>query len=237
MGRYFCINSRNYSPTLGGELTMARGLPGVWSTLLSLPFFAAGGYVYLAETPYPDLLGLPLVIFGGFILIMGWYIHIVAEPSPPTLREGEEIIDTRHPTQKAALVKILLGLPFLVTAAWLLIRTMFPYIYPTIAFLIGLYSFSLGIRTYWTNSLTTYFITNKRVISEFRQISLVRKEMPLQKVRAVKESKSPIEAMVGVGNIQVSSGGGAGLSIGIQNIDAATDFADHLRRLTAMAEE
>lgn len=216
---------------------MARGLPGVWSTLLSLPFFAGGGYVYVAETPYPELLGLPLVVFGGFVLVMGWYIHVVAEPPPPTLREGEEVIDTRHPTQKAALVRVLVGLPFLAIAAWLLIRTTFPYVYPTVAFIIGLYSFSIGIRTYWTNSLTTYFITNERVISEFRLLSLVRKEVPLRKIRAVKESKSPVEAMVGVGNIQVSSGGGAGLGITIQNIDAATDFADQLRELTAAAVE
>lgn len=216
---------------------MARGLPGVWSFLLSLPFFAVGGYVYLDSTPYPELLGLPLALFGGFILIMGWYIHIVAEPPPPTLHEGEDIIDTRHPTQKAALAKVLVGLPFLVIAVGLLTGTNVPYIYPTIAFVIGLYSFSTGIRTYWTNSLTTYFITNERVISEFRLLSLVQKEVPLRKVRAVKESKSPIEAIVGVGNIQVSSGGGAGLGISIQNIDTATDFADQVRRLTSEAND
>lgn len=212
---------------------MARGLPGVWSTFLSLPFFGGGGFVYLADTPYPELLGLPLLVFGGFILVMGWYIHIVAEPAPPTLHDAEGIIDRRHPTQKAALVRVIVGLPCLVIAAWLLIGTSYPYIYPTIAFIIGLYFFSVGIRTYWTNSLTTYFITNERVISEFRLLSLVQKEVPLRKIRAVKESKSPIEAIVGVGNIQVSSGGGAGLGINIQNVDAATDFADQLRKLTA----
>lgn len=211
---------------------MARGLPGVWSSLLSIPFFIGGGYVYFENTPYPESLGVPLLLFGGFILVMGWYIHIVAEPDPPTLRESEEIKDTRNPTQKAALTKVILGLPLFIIAGYLMLMTNVPYVYPTLAFVGGLYLFSTGILTYWTNSLTTYYITNQRVISEFRLISLVRTEVPLNKVRAVKESKSPIEAMVGVGNIIVSSGGGTGLGIKIRNVDGATDFADELRRLT-----
>lgn len=91
---------------------------------------------------------------------------------------------------------------------------------------------STGLLTYWSNSLTTYYITTDRVISEFRLLSLVRQEVPIEKVRAVKESKSPIEAIVGVGNIHVSSGGGSGLAVIMRNIDNSTDFADELRRLT-----
>jgi uncharacterized membrane protein YdbT with pleckstrin-like domain len=163
---------------------------------------------------------------------VGWYIHLVAAPPAPTLREGEEIIDTRHPTQKAAITKIILGLPFLALAGYLLFFTMVPYVYPTVGFVVGLYLFSTGILTYWTNSLTTYSITNQRVISEFRLLSLVRKEVPMDKIRAVRESKSPVEALVGVGNIRVSSGTGAGLEILIRNVDAVTDFAEKLRRHT-----
>lgn len=211
---------------------MARGIPGVWSTLLSVPFFASGGFVYSGAAPYPELLGIPLLVFGGFVLAMGWYIHVVATPPKPTLREGEELVDTRHPTQKAAITKVVLGLPFLMLAGYLLLFTVVPYVYPTGAFLVGLYLFSTGILTYWTNSLTTYYITDQRVISEFRLLSLVRKEVPLDKIRVVKESKSPIEALVGVGNIHVSSGGGTGLGIVIRNVDAVTAFADELRQLT-----
>lgn len=211
---------------------MARGLPGVWSTLLSVPFLAGGGYIYFGETPYPELLGVPLMVFAGFILVMGWYIHLVASPPAPTLRDGEEIIDTRHPTQKAALIKVILGIPFLAVAGYLLFGTTVPYLYPMLAFVGGLYLFSTGLLTYWTNSLTTYYITNERVMSEFRLLSLVRKEVPMEKIRAVRESKSPIETLVGVGNIRVSSGGGVGMEITIRNVDSVTDFADRLRELT-----
>ena len=211
---------------------MSRGLPGVWSTLLSIPFLVGGGYIYFGETPYPELLGVPLMVFSGFILVMGWYIHLVAAPPAPTLRDGEEIIDTRHPTQKAALIKVVLGVPFIAIAGYLLFGTTVPYLYPMLAFVAGLYLFSTGILTYWTNSLTTYYITNERVMSEFRLLSLVRKEVPMEKIRAVRESKSPIEALVGVGNIRVSSGGGAGMEITVRNVDSVTEFADRLRQLT-----
>ena len=211
---------------------MARGLPGVWSTVVSVPFFAGGGYLYFGSTEYPDLLGAPLLLFGAFVLIMGWYIHLVASPPAPTLRDGERIIDTRHPTQKAPLAKVILGIPVFAVAAYLYFFTLYPYVYPTVAFLAGLYFVSTGLLTYWTNSLTTYYLTDQRVISEFRLLSLIRNEVPLGKVRAVRESKSPIEALVGVGNLRISSGGGSGLEVVVRNVDGSTDFADDLRDLT-----
>jgi membrane protein YdbS with pleckstrin-like domain len=209
---------------------MARGLPGVWSTILSTPFLASGGYVYFGDAPYPELLGAPLLVFGAFVIAMGWYVHLVAAPPAPTLRDDEELIDTRHPTQKAPLAKVVLSLPFLLAAGYLMFFTVRPYVYPMVAFVVGLYLLSTGILTYWTNSLTTYYITTERVINSFRLLSLVRKEVPMEKIRAVRESKSPIEALVGVGNIRVASGGGAGLEITIRNVDDATMFADELRR-------
>jgi membrane protein YdbS with pleckstrin-like domain len=210
---------------------MARGLPGVWSSLLSIPFLASGGYVYFGGTPYPKLLGTPLLLFGVFVLVMGWYVHMIASPPMPMLRDGEEIIDTRHPTQKAPLVKVFLSLPFLFTAGYLMFCTVYPYVYPTALFAVGLYLLSTGILTYWTNALTTYYITTDRVVNSFRLLSLVRKEVPMEKIRAVEESRSPIEAVVSVGNIRVASGGGAGLEIEIRNVDKPTEFADELRRI------
>lgn len=210
---------------------MARGLPGVWSTILSIPVLASGGLVYFGDTPYPNLLGAPLLVFGAFVVLMGWYIHLVAAPPAPTLREGEAVIDTRHPTQKAPLAKVVMSFPFLLASGYLMFFTMRPYVYPMTTFVVGLYLLSTGLLTYWTNSLTTYYITTDRVMNSFRLLSLVRKEVPMEKIRAIRESKSPIEALVGVGNIRVASGGGAGLEITIRNVDDATDFADELRQI------
>lgn len=209
---------------------MARGLPAVWSTLLGLPFVGGGAYVYTAETNAPPDLGLPLVVFGAFIVLVGLYIHFVAAPEPPTMREGEQILDTRNPAQRAAFAKTAVGFLLLLVAAYLLFFTLEPYVYPTVALFAGLYAFSTGLHTYWTNTLTTYYVTNERLIKEYRFVSLVRQELPFHKVKGVEESKSLWEALVGLGKVRVASGGGGTLEIVVKNIYSSTEFADEIRK-------
>ncbi|MFB6148346.1 MAG: PH domain-containing protein [Halobacteriales archaeon] len=214
-----------------GPVTKARGLPAVWSTLLGLPFVGGGAYVYLAETNVPSQAGIPILVFGLFVITLGTYIHFVAAPEPPTLRENEEIIDTRNPAQRAAAAKTVVGLFFLLGAGYLLFFTFRPYVYPTSTGFVGLYFFSTGLHAYWTNTLTTYYVTNQRLIKEYRFISLVRQELPFEKVRGVEERKSIWESIVGLGNVRVASGGGGALEIVIRNIYSPTAFADEIRNL------
>lgn len=216
---------------IAGSITKARGLPGVWSTLLGLPFVGGGGYVLVGETAAPPNAGLPIIVFGLFVIVVGLYIHFVAAPEPPTLREDEEIIDTRNPAQRAAAAKSIVGLLFLMVAGYLLFFTFRPYVYPTAVGFVGLYLFSTGLYAYWTNTLTTYYVTNQRLIKEYRFISLVRQELPFGKVRGVEERKSVWEAIVGLGNVRVASGGGGTLEIVIRNIYTPTAFADEIRNL------
>ena len=124
------------------------------------------------------------------------------------------------------------SLPFLVAAASLLFFSTVPYVSPTAAFVAGFCLFSTGILTYWTNPLTTYTITTQRVMSEFRLLSLVRTEIPMDKIRAVRERRSPIESLVGVGNIRVSSGTGTGLAVLLRSVDGVSAFAERLREQT-----
>ncbi|APW99157.1 hypothetical protein CHINAEXTREME_15880 [Halobiforma lacisalsi AJ5] len=209
---------------------MARGKPALWSALLGLPFLGAGAYLYWADIDFPSLLAVPFVLFGVFVLAMGMYVHVVAAPKSPTMRDGEELIDKRHPTQRVALVKVCIGLPLLAATTYLMFFTMVPYIYPTVTLLTGLYFFSTGLQIYWANSLTTYYLTNQRIVREYRLISLIRQEVPLDKVRGVEERKSITEALVGLGNIRVASGGGGGaLEIVMRNMEMSTSFADRIR--------
>jgi len=210
---------------------MARGLPAIWSALLGVPFVIAGAYVHLGETSVPGVVGLPFVAFGGFVVALGVYIHVVAAPDPPTMREGEEIIEVRRPAQRAAAAKTVVGFLLLVVAFYLLVFTFEPYVYPTSALLAGLYLFSTGLHAYWTNTLTTYYATNQRIIKEYRFISLVRQELPFDKVRGVEERKSVWESLVGLGNVRVSSGGGGSLQIIVRNVYSPTAFADEIRSL------
>lgn len=208
---------------------MARGLPAVWSTLLGAPLLGIGVYLAVGDTSYPPSFGVPYLLFGGFVVVLGLYIHFVAAPDKPRMSEDEEIIDTRHPVQRASFVKIGIGLPLLLLATYLYFFTIQPYVYPTLALVAGLYLFSTGLQTYWANSLTTYYLTNDRVIKEYRLVSLVRQEIQLSKVRGVEERKSLIESLVGLGNVRVSTGGGGSLQVVVSNIQMSTTFADEIR--------
>lgn len=210
---------------------MARGLPAVWSGLLGAPFISGGGYGYLADTMVPSTAGLLFVGFGAFTILIGLYINFIAAPDQPTMRDGEEVVDTRNPAQRAAIVQSLVGLLVLIIAGYLLFFTFQPYVYPTVVLVSGLYLFSTGTFAYRTNTLTTYYVTNERLIKEYRFISLVRQGVPLDKVRAVEERNSIWETLVGLGNVRVASGGGGGLEITIRNIYTPTAFADEVRSL------
>lgn len=212
---------------------MARGQPAIWSGLLATPFVASGGYVWIAgdNVAVPSIVGVPFLVFGLFVFIFGAYIHFVAAPTPPTMREGEEIIESRKPSQRAAIAKTSVGFLLLFIAGYFLFLTFSPYVYPTVAFLVGLYFLSTGLYAYWTNTLTTYYVTNRRLIKEYRFISLVRQELPFEKVRGVQERKSLWETLAGLGNVHVASGGGQSLEVTIRNIPASTDFADEIRDL------
>jgi hypothetical protein len=211
---------------------MARGLPAVWSTALGLIFGVVGVYLYVGQNTHPGLFGAPFILFGLFIIIIGAYVHFVAAPDPPSIQQDETIIETRSPTQKVAFLKIAVSLPFLLVAVYLLFFTLIPYVFPTTTLLLGLYLLSSGLLTYWKNTLTTYYVTTKRVIKAYRFISLIQQEVPLNKVRGVEERRSFTETLVGLGNIRIASGGGGGtLEVVVKNIENSTDFADEIRNL------
>lgn len=209
---------------------MTRGKPAVWSSILGSPFVITGGWLYLGQTEYPPIMGLPFAFFGLFVITVGIYIHAVG-PSEPRLQDGEEVLEIRHPTQRVAFVKIGIGLPLLVATVVFLFFTRLPYVYPTVTLLTGLYFFSVGLHTYWTNTLTSYYVTTERIIKEYRFLSLIRQEIPHSKVRGVQERKSVTESLVGLGNVRVASGGGQSLEIIMSNMGDSEGFADAIRNL------
>jgi len=207
---------------------MTRGRPALWSTLLGLPFIVVGGWLYLGQADYPPTLGRPFAFCGAFVVGVGAYIQAVG-PSEPRLQDGESVIEKRRPTQRVALVKIALGLPLLAVTVFLLFFTHVPYVYPTVTLVAGLYFFSVGLHTFWTNTLTSYYVTTNRIIKEYRFLSQIRQEIPHSKVRGVQERKSLTESLVGLGNVRVASGGGQSLEIVMSNMERSGDFADSVR--------
>lgn len=217
---------------------MTRGLPAAWSALFGAPFLALGAYVYAFQSQYPLaanqptaplLAGVPLALFGLFVVGLGVYVQFAGTPDEPTMRESEFVVDDRDPAQRGALLQTFLSVPFLAAGLDLLYFTDYPLVYPTLALAAGLYLFSTGIHHYWRNTLTTYVVTNRRVLREYRFVSLSRTEVPLEKVRAVEERQSVVDALFGLGNVYVRAGSTGNLSVTVRSVYDSAAFADEIR--------
>ena len=217
---------------------MTRGLPAVWSSLLGLPFVAVGGYLVWLQDGYPltanqpavpSTAGVALAVFGLFVVAFGVYVQFVAMPERPTMRDDEWIVDDRDPAQRSALAKAVAAVPFLAAGVQLLYFTDRPLVYPTVALAVGLYLLSTGLYEYWQNTLTTYLVTNRRMLEEYRFLSVVRTEIPLEKVRAVEERQSAWDALFGLGNVYVRAGATGGLTVTVRSVYDSAEFADAIR--------
>jgi membrane protein YdbS with pleckstrin-like domain len=218
---------------------MTRGRPALWSSVLGAPFLALGAYVYAFQSAYPlvadqptapPAAGVPLALFGLFVAGLGHYVRLLDAPDGPTMREGERVVAERHPAQRNAVARTLSSVPFLAAGLYLLYFTTHPLVLPTVALAVGLYLFSTGVHEYWRNTLTTYVLTNRRTIEEYRFLSLVRNEVPLGKVRAVRERRSFLDTLFGLGSVRVRAGASGDLSVTVRSVADSTEFADAVRR-------
>lgn len=217
---------------------MARGLPALWSSVLAAPFLAGGAYVYAGRTQFRPVAGVPVALFGAFVLAVGLYVHFVAAPTGPQLDDGEDLIAVRYPSQRVAVTRILAGVPFVVAGAYLLFETYLPYVYPTMASLVGGYFLVTGTVRYWKNTLTTYWLTTDRLIKEYRFVGLSRSYVPLDEVRGVTESKTATEALVGLGHIAVAtagSGSSGTTEVTVRGVPDVEEFATEIRRAPTSA--
>lgn len=205
---------------------MASGRTAFWSLLLGLPLLASGLALHTADR-YLQSFGEPIAVLGGFVVAMGLVIQFI-NPDPPVFRDDEEVLDTRTPNQRPAILKTLVSLPFFVAAGYLLYYTQRPYVYPTTAFFLGLYLYSSGLLSYWQNALTSFHLTDRRLISVYRFLSLDRKEIPLDNVQMIQERKTLWEKLVGLGNVRIAAGV-EDLEIVARNIRDPTTFAEIIR--------
>lgn len=205
---------------------MARGVPALWSVLFGLPLLA-GGVALHTSNQYLQSFGRPVAALGGFVIIIGLIVQLIT-PEPPVFQDDENIIDSKNPNQRPTILKATLGIPLFLTASYLLYFTKLPYVYPTIFFFTGLFLYSSGLLGYWRNALTTYYLTDRRLISVYRFLTLNRKEIALPNIQMIQERKSVWEKLVGLGNVRVAAGV-ADLEIVANNIRDPTAFADQIR--------
>jgi membrane protein YdbS with pleckstrin-like domain len=181
---------------------MARGVPHVWGAGLGIPTFLGGAYVVATggtETA-PAGLGYPFVILGAVALLLGVYVSRVS-PEPPEV----EPIEVFKPSQLSAYLLGVASLPVFVVTLYFLFWTRIPYVWPTLSFVLFVILFVKGLVRYWQNSLTTYYVTEDRVISEYRFIGMKRNSANITEIGNIDRHQSPVETLTGLGNVTVRS--------------------------------
>lgn len=182
-------------------------MPAIWSSIVAAPFLTVGvgittGYL---ETPVPPRFGPVALGVGGVLVALGLYVHLVGASGfePPACERG---LDSAHPANRFAQAKSLVGLGGLGLAAYWLFLSRVPYVYPTVALLAGALLFGTGIWTYWVNTLTTYHLTDERLVIERRLLGSNVDEVLLRKVKTDNVYRPFYLRVFGLGNITLDTG-------------------------------
>jgi len=181
---------------------MARGVPHLWGTALGLPAILGGAYVVVTggTASAPAALGYPFAVLGVVAVVFGVYISRVS-PEPPEV----EPIEVFEPSQLSAYLLGAASLPAFVATLYLLFWTRVPYVWPTLSFVLFVILFVKGLVRYWQNSLTTYYVTDDRVISEYRFLKVSRSWANIDSIENVERQHSAVETLTGLGSVVVRS--------------------------------
>lgn len=202
------------------------------SILLSGPFLVLGTFLIIGASG-PAVLGFAVLLVGLGILGVGLYVSCSAIAPEPPLQETETELARRHPSMKPAYARMILSLPFLACAAYLLELTDVPYIYPFAAFLIGMYLFFQGAIRYMRNLHTTYIVTDRRALKMYKFLWLNTKEIPISRIVSISEARGLFELLTGRGTVIVASGVGERQIVRMQDITNPAPVADILRGFLA----
>lgn len=129
---------------------------------------------------------------------LGIYVSQVSPESPDV-----EPIEVFKPSQLSVYLLGVASLPLFVLTLYLLFWTRVPYVWPTPAFVVFVFLFVKGLVRYWQNSLTTYYVTDDRVISEYRFIKLKRTSTNVPDGENVEIRRSVIGTLTALGTVTV----------------------------------
>ena len=198
--------------------------------ILSSPFFISGGLAFL-DPSVPFLLRGMVLCVGFVIMALGPYMSLSGVEPTPNLASGEQQIIVRHPSPKPAYARVLMSIPFIIATGYLFTFTEYPYVYPFVTFMIGLYFLFKGIMKYLRNLHITYTITDRRVMHMYKFLWLHTKEIPVARLISISESRSFFEILTGRGTVVASAGIGAAQIVKIEEIDNVTPVAEALREM------
>ena len=202
------------------------------SILLPGPFLVLG-VLLIIGTSGPGPLAFGVLLVGIAILGVGLYVSCSAIAPEPPLQETETELARRHPSMKPAYARMIVSLPFLAGAAYLLQSTDTPYIYPFVVFLIGMYLFFQGAIRYIRNLHTTYIVTDRRALKMYKFLWLNTREIPISRIVSISEARGLFELLTGRGTVVVASGVGERQIVRMQDITNPAPVADILRRFLA----
>ena len=198
--------------------------------ILSSPFFISGGLAFL-DPSVPLLLRVMVLCVGVVIMALGTYMSLSGVAPTPNLASGEQQIIVRHPSPKPAYARVLMSIPFIIATGYLFTFTEYPYVYPFVTFMIGLYFLFKGIMKYLRNLHITYTITDRRVMHMYKFLWLHTKEIPVARLISISESRSFFEILTGRGTVVASAGIGTAQIVKIEEIDNVTPVAEALREM------
>lgn len=187
---------------------MARGMPAFWTTLVALPFLSGGAYVHLYMPEYPTSTGTIPLFFGVFMVLIGLYVHFMITPPPPEMQPGEILHLEVSPFNLAAINRFPFFLIFFVVTIYLRFQTELPVVYPAASMSVALYFLTTGLIEYWKSTLTVHYVTNRRIITDYRFLWLSRVDVPLQQIKGLEQRKSIVDSLLGVGNVILVTGAG-----------------------------
>ena len=202
----------------------------VVSALIAVPFMLGGVYGF-AIGDFPQWASFTILLVGVGLMVLGLYMSLTGVVPSPPLIAGEQQLVMRHPAQKPAYARIIFSIPFFLGALYLMEFTEFPYIYPFIPFVLGLYLFFKGAMRYLRNLHITYTVTDRRVVHMYRFLWLNTKEIPVARIISISESRSFFEIITGRGSVVVASGIGERQVIRIEEINDPGPVAETLRTL------
>lgn len=178
---------------------MARGAPFLWGLVLGLPCLLLGAAFLLGGLSGPEGTSVPFLLLGAFAISVGYYVRRMA-PSPADVDPVAEFA----PSPLPAYALSLLALGFLLVTLWLLLETTLPYVYPGVAFVAFLLTFLRALVQYWQSTLTTYYVTEAGIVSEYRFLGLDRTMFQHEDVTDVSRKQTVLDTLLGLGTVVVS---------------------------------
>lgn len=200
------------------------------SALIAVPFLLGGAYGFIVGD-FPIWASITILLVGAALMALGMYMSLIGVVPTPGLVPGEQQLVMRHPAQKPAYARMIFSIPFFLGALYLLEFTEFPYIYPFIPFVLGMYLFFKGAMRYLRNLHITYTVTDRRIVHMYRFLWLNTKEIPVARIISISESRSFFEIITGRGSVIVASGIGERQVIRIEEINDPGPVAETLRSL------